>query len=603
MPNTEPRPKRGGTGAARIADVDAGVANPEVAFPQLSDEQIARAARFGTTEELQAGTVLFERGDRSVDCFVILAGCIEIYDHNGEGGRPRVFTVHRERNFTGELDLFNDREILVGGRMGADGRVIRIPRRGFRALLAAEPELGDVMMRALIARRVGFIENVQGGVTLIGPHGSGGLLRTQRFLHRNGYPHRVLYWGGDEPTNAEAAALLARHGIGAVQTPIVVCSDEVVLRDPTLAEVARALGLTEEPDPETIYDVAVVGAGPAGLAAAVYAASEGLRTVVLEAEAPGGQAGTSSRIENYLGFPAGVSGQELAGRAQVQAEKFGATLSLPRSVIALEPCDEEGTGGPYRLHLADGAPPVRARTVVVATGARYRRLALPNLERFEGSGVHYAATAVEAGLCDGREVAVVGGGNSAGQAAIYLSRRAARVHVLVRGEGLTASMSDYLVQRIEAAQNVTLHPRTEVTALHGDEWLRQVTWRERDTGREEARPVDNLFLMIGAEPNTGWLGHRVALDKDGFIRTGPQVAAAGDSSAASDGGKTPWPLSRPAYALESSLPGVFAVGDVRSASVKRVASAVGEGSICVQDLHRVLSEQAEREQRAAGAAS
>ncbi len=565
------------TDAAHTAEAYAG-ADAQVAFPKLTDEQIARASRFGRAERLPAGTLLFERGERSVDFFIVLAGHIEIYDQ-GTDGQPRVFTVHGEHNFTGELDLFNDREILVGGRMGVDGEVIRIDRRSFRALLAAEPDIGDVVMRAFIARRVGFIENEQGGVTLVGPRGSGGLLRVRGFLHRNGYPHRVLHTGAEEPSDEEAAALLARHDASRADMPAVVCPGGVVLRSPSIAEVAQRLGLTEEPDPGVTYDVAVVGAGPAGLAAAVYAASEGLRTVILEAEAPGGQASTSSRIENYLGFPAGVSGQELAGRAQVQAQKFGATLALPRRVTALEP--QAGGGGPYRLRVEDGAP-VEARAVVIATGARYRRLALENLERFEGSGVHYAATAVEAGLCDGREVAVVGGGNSAGQAAVFLSRRASRVHVLVRSDGLAASMSDYLVRRIEAAQNIALHCRTEVTALEGDEWLRQVTWRQRG-GPEETRAIENLFLMIGAEPNTGWLGERLRLDADGFVLTGAEATTAGGSeTGGSEAGGTPG-------TLESSRPGVFAVGDVRAGSTKRVASAVGEGSMAVTLIHEHLA--------------
>jgi thioredoxin reductase (NADPH) len=352
-----------------------------------------------------------------------------------------------------------------------------------------------------------------------------------------------------------------------------------VLRRPSNAELADCLGFAERFGPGDLFDVAVVGAGPAGLAAAVYAASEGLSTVVLEAEAPGGQAATSSKIENYLGFPTGISGQALAGRAQVQAQKFGARLAVARSVARLD-CARR----PHELTLDDGTV-LRARSVVVATGARYRRLdQVPNFARFEqGGGIHYAATAVEAGLCEGEEVVVVGGGNSAGQAAVYLSRHASHVHILVRGAGLAASMSDYLVARIEASDRITLHTGTEVTALDGERHLERVTWTDRGTGAAETRPVANLFLMLGAVPNTEWLaGSGVALDRQGFVRVG---AGAGD---AEPDGAERWG-GRAAHVLETSRPGVFAVGDVRAGSVKRVASAVGEGSVVVSSVHQVLA--------------
>jgi thioredoxin reductase (NADPH) len=393
-------------------------------FPRLSDEQVARAEAFGAVEDLARGTVLFARGDRTVDFFLVLEGNIEIHE-DGPDGQPRVFTVHAQNQFTGELDLFNDRDILVGGRMGADGRVVRMNRVQFRRLLAAEPDIGEIVMRAFILRRVGFIEHQQGAVTLVGPRRSADGLRIQRFLGRNGYPVRALGLDAADGEAAEAREVLAANGLTLEDTPLVVCGPGRVLVRPSNRELGECLGISERLPADAVFDLAVVGAGPSGLAAAVYAASEGLSTVVLEAEAPGGQAGTSSKIENYLGFPTGISGQALAGRAQIQAQKFGARIAVPRRVERLD-----GDGRVHALHLDDGSA-VRARAVVVATGARYRKLDLENFERFEGNGVHYAATAIEAGLCENEEVVVVGGGNSAGQAAVFLSRYARRVHVLV----------------------------------------------------------------------------------------------------------------------------------------------------------------------------
>ena len=536
-------------------------------FPRLSEEQVARASAFGRVEDLPEGTVLFERGDRTVDFFLVHRGNIEIYEDGPDGG-PNVFTVHAERQFTGELDLFNDRDILVGGRMGTDGRVARLNRAQFRRMLAAEPDVAETVMRAFILRRIGLVRHAQGAVTLVGARRSAASLRIQRFLGRNGYPVRTL---DPELDGDEARAVLEAHGLGPEDLPVVLCGPGRVLRDPSNRDLGDCLGISEPIEPDALFDLAVVGAGPAGLAAAVYGASEGLATVVLEAEAPGGQAGTSSKIENYLGFPTGISGQALAGRAQIQAQKFGARVAVPRRVERLE-CER---GSPYGLVLDDGSR-VRAKAVVIATGARYRKLDLANLERFEGNGVHYAATAIEAGLCENEEVAVVGGGNSAGQAAVFLSRHAAHVHVLVRSKGLAASMSDYLVGRIEASDRITLHTETEIVELIGDRHLERVRWADRRAGREETRPVSNVFLMLGAVPNTEWLSGCLELDAQGFVRCGGQGFAPGTAD-----GRSP-------YGLETSLPGVFAVGDVRAGSVKRVASAVGEGSIAVPYVHRVL---------------
>ena len=535
---------------------------------------MSRARAFGRVEELPKGTVLFSRGDRTVDFFLVLEGHIEIYD-DGPDGQPNVFTVHGKHQFTGELDLFNDRDILVGGRMGENGRVARMNRAQFRRLLTAEPDIAETIMRAFILRRVGLMQHAQGAVTLVTSRSGGNVgagLRLQRFLSRNGYPLRVLDLQGDE---AAARAALEATGFGPDDLPVVVCGPHRALSSPTNAEVANCLGISEDIEPGAVFDVAVVGAGPSGLASAVYAASEGLRTVVLESEAPGGQAGTSSKIENYLGFPTGISGQALAGRAQVQAQKFGARIAVPRRVERLD-CDQR----PFVLHLDDGTA-VKARTVAIATGARYRKLDhVANFDRFEGNGIHYAATAIEAGLCEREEAAVIGGGNSAGQAAVYLSRFASHVHILVRGDGLAASMSDYLVGRIEASERITLHTHTEVVGLDGEWHLERVTWRNRRTGEEETRPVSNLFLMLGAVPNTDWLKDcGVLLDDKGFVRVGGDAAEAGDPRW---NGRTP-------HLLETSRPGIFAVGDVRAGSVKRVASSVGEGSVVVSSVHQVLA--------------
>ena len=535
-------------------------------FPRLTEEQLTRLVRFATVEAVPAGRVLFERGDRGVDFFVVLEGAIEIYEHGPDG--PRVVHVHGENQFTGELDLFNNRQILVGGRMSHTGRVARVRRAQFRRLMAAEPDIGELILRAFILRRVGLIEHEQGGALLIGARRSADTLRIQRFMDRNGYP---MHWLDSDADPTAAAETLARHGVGAADTPVVVLPQVGALRNPTTAALAEALGLIEPLDADEVFDLAVVGAGPAGLAAAVYGASEGLSTIVLEAEAPGGQAGTSSKIENYLGFPTGISGGALAGRAQVQAQKFGARLAVPARAMRLD-CGQS----PYAIELDDGRR-VRTRTVVIATGARYRSLDVADIERFEGTGVHYACTAVESALCEGEEVVVVGGGNSAGQAAVYLSRHAARVHILVRGPGLAASMSKYLISRIDAADHVDLHSDTEIIRLEGERYLERVTWRNRRSGAEETRPIAAVFLMLGAVPNTEWLRGCVDLDGDGFVRCG----------VGSEGGGA-WAQPR-SSAFETNRAGIFAVGDVRAGSIKRVASAVGEGSIVVPAIHRILA--------------
>lgn len=527
-------------------------------FPSLSKEMAARVVSFGVEEACEANTPLFHRGDRNIDFFLCLSGGIEIFDTDAEG-RERVVHVHGPCQFTGELDLFNDRTVLVSGRALPNTRVARVDRVSFRRMMAAEPDIGEILMRAFILRRVGMLRHGEAGVALVGPGHGADTVRIESFLIRNALPHRRI----DTESDPDAAGFLECLALSEADLPVVV-ADGGTLRNPSNAQLADALGLTSAIDPDHVHDVVVVGAGPAGLASAVYAASEGLDTIVIEAVAPGGQAGTSSRIENYLGFPTGISGQALAGRAQVQAQKFGARLVVSRSADAID-CEER----PFTLQLDDGAQ-VRAHAVVVATGARYRKLDLPRYAELEGNGIYYAATAMEAGLCGGRDIVVVGGGNSAGQAAIYLARTAKHVHILVRGAGLAATMSRYLIERIEASDRITLHPYSEVTALEGERSLDALAWADRKSGAVTRREVGALFVMIGAVPNTDWLGDCLDLDTAGFVKTGS--------------GET---------FFCSSTAGVFAVGDVRAGSVKRVASGVGEGSVVVSAIHRYLESLAQ----------
>lgn len=537
-------------------------------FPVLKEAQVERMKPFGEVESLPIGKVVFQRGDRTVDFFVILSGTIEIYD--GDGSREGdVFTVHGARQFTGELDLFNDRKILVSGRMGEEGEVLRINRASFRRMMTSLPDIAEIIMRAFILRRVGLMEHEQGAATAIGRKSSGAMLDVERFLRRNGYPIRVLTIEDDPEASSEQLTTL---GLTHDDLPVVVDNEgEEFIAKPSRLELARFLGIAVEFDDDEIYDTVVVGAGPAGLAAGVYAASEGLKTLILEGLAPGGQAGTSSKIENYLGFPTGISGQALAGRAQVQAQKFGAVLAAPFAAERL--CCKQR---PYRIFLESGDA-VRARTVVIASGARYRNISVDNLEKYEGQNVHYAATAIEARLCGGAEVVVIGGGNSAGQAAVFLSQHADHVHMLVRGPELAASMSDYLVGRIHASPKITLYQNTELCEIDGDEFLQRAAWRHRETGEITRRDVAHIFVMIGAAPNTDWLDGCLALDDKGFVLTGKSAEECAE-------------CARPPYVFEASEPGIFAVGDVRAESVKRVASGVGEGSVCVSDIHKALAE-------------
>jgi len=528
-------------------------------FPHLSEEMAARLVKYGTEEVVPSGTLLFSRGERRVDYFFVIEGNIEVYDFHEDGSR-NIFVVHGPSQFTGEVDLLSDRQIMVNGRTGAETRLVRIDTAHFRKLISGEPDIGEIIMRAFILRRVGLIQSGQGGVVLAGSAHAADTVRLRIFLIRNGYPYRLL----DTDVDADVRHLIDGFGLDPSECPVVIMPDRRVLRCPTTAALAEELGITIELDPDHVHDVAVIGAGPSGLAAAVYAASEGLDTLVLEALAPGGQAGTSSKIENYLGFPTGISGQGLAGRAHVQALKFGARMAVARAVEGMD-CSSQ----PYRLKLDDGTT-VSARSVVIATGARYRKLEHVDYERFEGQGINYAATAMEATLCSGEEVVVVGGGNSAGQAAVFLARTVAHVHILVRSGGLAATMSDYLVQRIAQSPRITLHTHCQIDHLDGDAYLREVGWKCIN-GTQVRKKIGSVFVMIGAEPNTAWLQGCLDLDRKGFVLTGRD----------DNGHATASPYA-------TTLRGVFAVGDVRSGSVKRVASGVGEGSVVVQAVHRFL---------------
>lgn len=527
-------------------------------FPKLNEDQVARMQSYGHVEELDKGSVLFTRGERGVDFFLILDGSIEITDSTPNGDEI-VVTTHGQHQFTGELDLFNQRKILVGGRTGEDSRVVRMTRDQFRRMSSTEQDIGEIIMRAFILRRTAFIVHSEAGVTLVGPKNDRDVIRINRFLTRNGYPLKLY-----EPGTPEGDQIIEQQG---GELPIICTPDGHSYHNPATPELADLLGLTEEFIPGHIYDLAVVGAGPAGLSACVYGASEALDTIVIEAEAPGGQAGTSSKIENYLGFPTGISGQALAGRAWIQGQKFGATFAIARGATGI---DQDGED--FRITV-DGGGTVTARSVILACGATYRTLDLESYDKFEGQGIHYAATALEAQFCSGTEVAVIGGGNSAGQAAVFLSNHASHVHVLVRGEGLADSMSDYLVSRIDQSSRITLHPQTEISALYGDRMLEQVSLKNRKTGAEETKDIPNVFVMIGAVPNTGWIGDCVALDDKGFVLTGNAAKCSIES------------------AFGTSARGVFAVGDVRSGSVKRVASGVGEGSVCISHVHGYLAEK------------
>ena len=533
---------------------------PELAFPFLSAAMLECLYAYGSKESIPAGSALWSRGSREVDMFVLLDGIAEIFTQSGDEDRRVIATLHPGQ-FSGELDLLSSRQTIVDGRALTDSLVLRISRLNLKRLMRSEAELANLIMQATIWRRLRIIEQGSGAILLIGTANSANIIQLQRFLMRNSFPCRLVEPGDPTLLFAGDVNLLQQY----TTFPVVLFQDGRVIHNPTIERLADELGLTELIDSSQTYDVAIVGAGPAGLAAAVYSASEGLSTLVIEGVAPGGQAGTSSKIENYLGFPTGVSGFELAGRAQVQAQKFGARLVISRTVVAVDPMENS-----HQLKLSDGTR-FYARAIVIATGAQYRKLSVENYERFEYQGIHYAATAMEANLCHYQEVAVVGGGNSAGQAAVFLSGVAKHVHLIVRGDCLADTMSQYLISRIENHPHITLHLHNEIRCLSGDSILRSVTWINRTSGVQQTRPVGNVFVMICAEPNTGWLYGTLNLDKKGFILTGDRASSFENTRCA------------------CSVPGVYAVGDVRSESVKRVASAVGEGSVVVSDIHRYLA--------------
>ena len=546
-------------------------------FPVLDAGQVETARRFasGPPQTFGPGEVVFNVGERNVPTWLVLEGGIEVVRRDGLG-RETLITVEVPGQFSGEVSQLAGSGSLAAGRAGRTGCTAQpIDAPHLRALIIGSAELGEMVMRALILRRVGLLEVEGAGPILVGRPGSADVVRLQGFMARNGYPNTLL----DAYDGAEGGCLVERFGVLPNELPLMICPNGTVLKRPTEAEAAACLGITPELDPKKVYDVAVVGAGPAGLATAVYAASEGLSVLVLDQRAMGGQAGASARIENYLGFPTGISGQALAGRAFNQAQKFGADLAIPLEVSHLD-CGADCGATPWRpgvplgLRLTNGSF-VRARAVVVASGARYRRPDVDNLATFEGVGVSYWASPVEAKLCEGKAVAVIGGGNSAGQAVAYLAPRVRRLHLIIRGAQLEKSMSRYLVERIGALPNVDLRTRTEVISLEGDrkQGLTAAVFRDHSTSSTRTCPLEHLFLFIGAEPNAGWLKDGIDLDAHGFVVTGAAATHEEEHQAAP---------------LESSRRGVFAVGDVRAGSTKRVAAAVGEGAAVVAQIHTFL---------------
>jgi len=555
-------------------------------FPVLSLAEQKRMHRFGQPARVPKGEYLIRAGQRSRGMFLLVSGTVQMSQRDGLGN-VKPMHLYTAGEFLAEAGTLSGAPVLVDCLAEQDSEGWLIPPDQLRALIIAEADLGERIMRALILRRVALIQSGASGATIIGADGSASVLRLQNFLRRNGQPHHVVT-AEEDPL---AAALVAQYGAAHAEA-VAVCPSGTVLIDPTERELALALGMIEDRVCEGIRDVIIVGAGPAGLSSAVYAASEGLDVAVLDCRAFGGQAGASARIENYLGFPTGISGQALAGRAFVQAQKFGAKIIIPSEAVRLD-CSKAESHGEFTVHLADGRT-LRSRSLVIASGARYRRPELPRLADFEGRGVWYWASALEARMCAGSEVALVGGGNSAGQAAVFLSGHAAQVHVLIRGEGLAATMSRYLIDRIKATPNIRLWTRTELTELGGENGggLEAVCWRSRDTGAEERREMRNVFLFVGAEPETRWLeGCGVAVDKNGYVLTGSDAIANVHGEVPE--GCVPSPF-------ETSVPGAFAVGDVRAGSVKRVGGAIGDGAAAVALIHQHLADLQARATAAGG---
>src|ERR1700723_168775 len=527
----------------------------ELAFPTLTVEMVDRLKAYGTEESIPAGVTLYSSGDRQIDMFVILDGGVDITLPRSND-KKHTFARHRKFNFTGEFNLLSAQRAIVEARTITNSTVLRISRTQLPKLMRSEGDIANLIVQAFTWRRIGIAKSGSSGVVVTGKIGDPQLALLQRFFVRNIYPHQIVELSPSEASKSDD---------GTNKYPAVILGDGRTLHNPPIPDLADELGISRLPDSTVTCDVAVVGAGPAGLAAAVYAASEGLCTTVIEGMAPGGQAGASSKIENYLGFPAGISGQQLATRAQLQALKFGVQFAISREVITIQQID-----GLYKLTLQDDVQ-VCARAVVVASGAQYRKLDLDNYPKYENHGIYYSAAPMEAVLCRDREVIVVGGGNSAGQASLFLSGIAKHVHHIVRGPSFAETMSQYLISRIENSSHITVYTESEIKALEGDSSLQRVTWSHSKTGECTVRDISTVFVMIGAEPNTGWLFGTVRLNNKGFILTG-----------GTDG------FDKSPYA--TSMPGIYAVGDVRADSVKRVASAVGEGSVVISYIHRYLAE-------------
>ena len=542
------------------------------AFPVLTPAQIDRVRSYGTARTVRAGEILFEAGDLGLPCFVVLSGKLDIVITRLSG--EHVFATHGPGNFSGDMVLISGAGSMARGRVAEPGEFLEVTADALRSLIAKDAELGDIFMRAFIHRRLALIAEGVGNVIILGSRYSANTLRLREFLTRNGHPHAYV----DLDSDRTAQELLDRFNVKIDEIPVVICSGKAVQRNPTTQQLAQCLGLSGKVDESHILDVAIVGAGPAGLAAAVYAASEGLDTVVIEADFPGGQAGSSSKIENYLGFPTGISGLDLTRRAVVQAEKFGAQMMVGQRVVQIN-CDQRA----YQLVLENGDI-LQTRSVIIASGAQYNTPKVANLKKFEGNGIYYAATFMESQLCGEDEVIVIGGGNSAGQAAVFLAETTEKVYMLVRGKTLSGTMSRYLMQRITEHPKIELHLQTELQSLGGESHLERATWLDRSSGERMTRDIRHVFVMAGASPRSNWLRGCVALDQQGFVLTGRDL----DPILADAPRK--WPLERPPQMLETSLPAVYAVGDIRSGNVKRVASAVGEGAISIHLVHRALAE-------------
>jgi thioredoxin reductase (NADPH) len=542
-------------------------------FPVLTSAQIERLRAVSTVRAVQPGEVLFRPGDIAVPFFVVLSGKMEIVQPGLAG--EHLITTHSPGEFSGEVSMISGQRCLVLARVTEAGELLEMNVNALRAFIGRDAEMSEILMRAFILRRLALITKNFGNVILMGSRHSADTLRLREFLGRNGYPYTYV----DLDTDQTSQELLDRFEVKLEEIPVVICDGRTVLRNPSTPELAQCLGMNTEMDSSQVRDVIIIGAGPAGLGAAVYAASEGLDCLLVETEAPGGQAGSSSKIENYLGFPTGISGQELATRAIHQAQKFGARMMVAHSIVKLE-CARR----PYKLVLDDGTQ-LLSRAIIIATGAQYSKPPIANLRRYEGQGVYYGATYMESQLCEAEDVIVIGGGNSAGQAAVFLSQTAKKVYMLVRSGGLAETMSRYLIQRITENPAIEVRYRTEIAGLEGDTHLERVTWVDKTTGETSTQAIRHVFIMAGAAPRTDWLRGCLALDDKGFVLTGRDL----DTALASHESIT-WPLARSPQMLETSLPGVFAVGDVRAGNVKRVASAVGEGAISVHLVHRTLAE-------------